>query len=411
MQEQSVAPKKVIIFSLSYYPMPISGAEAAIHEITNRIEKDDIEFHLICNGYNNELPKVEQHVNVCIHRIGLTTKNPQTSDLRRFPLHLNKFLYQFLAAAKAAQLHRKHTFDGIWCMMPHSAGVPSILFRLLHPKLKYIVTLEEGDSIEHIEKSVRPMWPLFTRVFTKADVIHAISKYLYGWAEQRNATCPIFLIPNGANPKNLAEDYSKDEAYNIKEKLGKKEGDIFLLIVARLVHQKAQDDIIHSLKLLPGNISLVIVGGGVDEQMLKELTKNEGLEDRVHFIGQLTRDEVPLYRNKIVADIFVHPSRSEGLGHSMLSAMAGRLPVVTTQVGGLSDFIFDAKRNPDMGTTAWAVDPDSPEQIAQAVKDIIANPAKTKEVTDRARTMVETQYNWDTIAQRMRTDVFGILFK
>ena len=108
-------------------------------------------------------------------------------------------------------------------------------------------------------------------------------------------------------------------------------------------------------------------------------------------------------------DIFVGPSRSEGLGHAFLSAMACRLPVVATQVGGIADFLFDAKRNPHKETTGWAVDPDSPEQIAEAVQDILAHPEGVREVTERARKMVEEEYDWDKIAIKMKENVFDKL--
>ena len=144
--------------------------------------------------------------------------------------------------------------------------------------------------------------------------------------------------------------------------------------------------------------------------MLKNLTAELGLEKRVRFLGALERDDVPKYRNTIVSDIFVHPSRSEGLGNTILSAMAAHLPVITTQVGGLADYIFDAKRNPDQETTAWAVDVDSPEQIAEAVKDILANPEQVERVTGAARQMVETEYNWEPISEAMQERVFAKLF-
>ena len=399
--------KKILIFSLSYYPLPVSGAEAAVNEITKRIDPEDITFHLICNGYNSELPKVEQHDHVLIHRIGITTKDPEVADLRKRPLHFNKYLYQFGAVFKAWRLHRKHKYDAIWCLMPHSAGVPAALFHMLFPKLKLVTTLQEGDPIEHIERSVKPLWPLFTRAFTKATVIQAISTYLEDWAYQRKATCPVELIRNGANPKNLENPYSEVELNEMRDALGKKESDVHLLIAARLVEQKAIDVIIKALKLLPEHIHLIIVGGGVEEENLKALTKELDLEGRVQFVGMVERDDVPKYRNTIVADIFVHPSRSEGLGLSLLSAMAARLPVITTQVGGIADFLFDSKRNPGREPTGWAVDPDNPEQIAAAVMDIIAHPAEAKRVTDNARAMVEKDYNWDVIARDMRTKVFA----
>ena len=87
-------------------------------------------------------------------------------------------------------------------------------------------------------------------------------------------------------------------------------------------------------------------------------------------------------------------------------AMACRLPVIGTQVGGIADFLFDAKRNPERGATGWAVDPDSPEQIRDAVKDILAHPEVVKEVTERARAMVEEEYDWDIVARKMHTHVF-----
>jgi glycosyltransferase involved in cell wall biosynthesis len=104
---------------------------------------------------------------------------------------------------------------------------------------------------------------------------------------------------------------------------------------------------------------------------------------------------------RYAGDIFVGPSRSEGLGNAFLSAMACRLPVVATQVGGIADFLFDAKRNPDKSTTGWAVDKDDPKQIADAVLEILSNPEKVEKVTERARKMVEEEYDWDLVSKKM----------
>jgi glycosyltransferase involved in cell wall biosynthesis len=87
--------------------------------------------------------------------------------------------------------------------------------------------------------------------------------------------------------------------------------------------------------------------------------------------------------------------------------MAGRLPVIASQVGGLADFIFDERS--DKPATAWAVEPDAPEQIAVAVRDIMAHPEKVTERTQNARTMVEREYQWDQIAKDMKEKVFSSL--
>jgi glycosyltransferase involved in cell wall biosynthesis len=400
--------KRIIIFSLAYYPNNVSGAEAAIKEITDRIDPNDIEFHMVTLRYNSALPKVEKIGNVLIHRIGLTTKNPTFEDLSKLPLDLNKPLYQFLAPLKASFLHRRYKYDAVWAMMAHSAGVPAVIFKITHPKAKFVLTLQEGDPTDYIEKVMRPLWPLFSRAFTKADVVQPISKYLADWARRRGVEeNRIKLIHNGANPKNLNPTFSRTEIDRIKQELGKKEGEVYLLNAARLVHQKANDDVIKALALLPPNVYLILIGAGPDEKMLRKLASEKGVSERVKFIGQLKRDDVPKYRNRAVSDIFICPSRSEGLGNSFLSAMAARLPVIATQEGGLAEFIFDAKRNPDKPTTAWVVDRDSPNQIAEAVKDILANPDKVEKITETARQMVLEKYNWEVIAKEMRTKVFS----
>jgi len=396
--------KKILIFSLAYYPNYVSGAEAAIKEITSRISPEEIEFHLITLRYDSALPHIEKIGNVLVYRIGITKLHPSRDDLKKLPLDLNKPLFQFEAVWKAWRLHRKNHYDSIWAMMAHSAGVPAALFKLLNPSVPYVLTLQEGDPPEKIERTMRPLWPLFTRAFTLADRVQVISAFLGEWAKKRGVVNPIELIRNGANPNDLADNVSAETVERIQNRIGKQKGDIILTNTARLVHQKGFDTVIRALPLLPDHVKFLIVGGGPEEEMLRSLVDDLDLEKRVMFTGQVDRNEVTNYRR--AADIFVGPSRSEGLGNAFLSAMASRLPVVTTQVGGLADFVFDEKRNPGVPSTAWAVDADNPEQLAEAVKEILAHPEKVKETTERARAMVLENYDWDHIAKQMEEKIF-----
>ena len=400
--------KKILIFSLAYYPKFIGGDGVAVKEITDRIDPSDIEFHMVTLRFDSTLPKFEKIGNVTIHRIGFTRPNPTMADLKKFPLHLNKFIFQFTGALKAMNLHRKERFDGIWTMMAHSAGVPASIFNICYPKVGYALTLQEGDPIPAIEKTVRPLWPLFTRAFTRADVIQVISSFLGDWARARGFKGPVEFIPNGASLP-APDNYSDTEIKVLKEKYGKKEGDIYIVTVSRLVEKNAVDDIIRALPLLQQNIKALIVGGGPDEEMLKSLAESLGVSNRVHFTGQVDRKETAQCR--MISDIFARPSRSEGMGNSFASAMASRIPIIATQEGGLVDFIFDAKRNPDKEATAWVVDKDRPDQIAEAVKDILARPEQVKKVVATAYKLVSENYNWDFIARDMRERVFEVIFK
>lgn len=395
--------KKILIFSLTYYPNSVGGAEVAIKEITDRISPDDIEFHMVCLRFDSTLPKVEKIGNVLVHRIGFSSQSPTAEDLKKFPLHLNKFIFQFSAAFKAIRLHRKYHYDGIWAMMAHAVGVPAAIFKIFNPKVGYALTLQEGDPIPYIEKTVRPLWPLFTRAFTRADVVQVISSFLGDWARMRGFTGPLELIPNGASLP-APDNYSEVEITALKEKYGKKEGDIFIVTVSRLVEKNAVDDIIRALPSLPKHIKALVVGGGPDEGMLKDLAQELGVSERVKFTGQVDRKQTAECR--MISDIFARPSRSEGMGNSFASAMASRIPIIATQEGGLVDFIFDSKRNPDRETTAWVVDKDCPEQIADVVKDILAHPEQVKKVVATAYKLVSENYNWDFIARDMKGRVF-----
>lgn len=395
--------KRVLIFALTYYPSLIGGDGVAIKEITDRIDPSDIEFHLITIRFDSNLPKEEKLGNVFVYRIGFTRPNPTPEELKRFPLHYMKAIYQFSAAWKAIMLHRKYGFDATWAMMAHSSGVPAALFKLLNPKVPYVLTLQEGDPPEYIERVMRPFGPLFPRAFTSANMVQVISGFLGDWARRMGYQGTIELIPNGASVDKTK--YTEEEKLAFAREIGKKPGDVYLVNVSRLVNKNAVDDCIRAIALLPKHIYLLAVGGGPDEEMLKGLAQELGVEDRVIFTGQVDRTMTAKYR--MISEIFVRPSRSEGMGNSFASAMASRIPIIATQEGGLSDFIFDAKRNPDRETTAWVVDKDSPQQIADAVTDILAHPEQAEKVVDTCYKLVMEKYNWDFIARDMREKVFG----
>ncbi len=372
--------KKVLIFSLAYYPH-VGGAEVAIKEITDRIT--DIEFHMVTLRFSNREAKEEKIGNIFVHRIGFGTSL------------VSKFLFQFMAARTASTLHKQFNFSATWAMMAHATGVPAALFKMRHSNVPYILNLQEGDSLAHIERTMRPLWPLFVRAFTKADIVQPLSTYLAQWARVRGFAGPIEIIPNGVDVQHFSGTPAAHEG-------------VVLITTSRLVHKNAVDDCIRALALLPAMIRFQILGVGVEEKKLKELAEKLGVSGRVVFVGHVDHKQMPAYLH--AADIFIRPSRSEGFGASFVEAMAAELPVVATQEGGIADFLFDVKRNPEKVTTGWAVDANSPEQIAEAVKDILGNPENTKRVIENAKTMVAEKYSWDLIAKDMREKVFGKMF-
>ena len=386
--------KKILIFSLAYYPNFVSGAEAAVKEITDRILQSDITFHLITLQFDPSAPKVEQIGNIMVHRVG----NGGGS--------FGKVFFLFQAAWKARQLHAREQFTGMWGLMTYMS-IPITLARLLGVRVPYVMTLQDGDPYDKVfnRRSIKPFIPFINKGFRDAAIFQVISDHLAQWPKTRGYTGDVIKIFNGANPAAIKEDsYSGAEIEALKTELGKKEGEVWLVNTARFVHQKAFDIVIRALLLLPANVKFLAVGQGEEEQMLKALTKELQLEERVIFTGQVDRTVVTKYR--LASDIFVMPSRSEGLGNAGLSALASRLPFITTAADGLAEYSFATDSESPYGRTAWVVPIDNPPAIAAAVKDVLTHPEEAKRVADNARRMVVEVYNWDVIAKQMQTEVF-----
>lgn len=373
----------------------VSGAEVAIQEITDRI--DDIEFHLITLLFDATRPRIEKIGNVTVYRVGFGGA------------YLSKVFYVPLSALLARTLHKKLAFDALWSVMTYML-FPVLLAKAFGVRVPHILTLQDGDPYERVFERwfIRPLTPMLDYGFRTARKVQAISGYLGEWATRRGYVGDVEIIYNGANMRDFEEQVDEAGLARIRNELGKKEGDIYIVTTSRLVHKNGIDTVIEALPLLPEHVSFIIVGGGADEEKLKALARELGVSHRTKFVGLVDRTQTPLYRR--VSDIFARPSRSEGLGNSFVSAMAARMPVIATQEGGIKEFLFDAKRNPEKETTGWAVRAGNAQDVADAVLDIIAHPDMVQKVTDTAYRLAHEYYNWDTIARAMRTRVFEPAF-
>lgn len=403
-----MAQKRVLIFSLTYYPDVVGGAEVALKEITDRIDADDVIFDMVTLRFNRLLPAFERIGNINVYRIGFTKTEPSISDLGKFPLVINKYLFPFLGFFKARSLHRKNAYDGVWAMMANHAGFAALFFKMRYPKVRYLLTLQEGDPIEYIKKQVRFVYPLFRRIFMRANFVQTISNYLANFARDMGYHGDLEVVPNAVNIAHFAKEYPEKELFILKRRLGKKDDDVFLITTSRMVRKNAIDVIIRALPLLDAHIKFLILGIGPDEEMLRELARSLGVADRVQFLGQILHSEMPKYLK--VSDVFIRPSRSEGLGNSFLEAMAAGLPVIATPVGGIPDFLFDPDANPDNEPTGLFASVDDPASIARQVNRLRSDNALRMRLFTNGRTLVIKKYDWNLVARTMTERVFDKLF-
>jgi glycosyltransferase involved in cell wall biosynthesis len=402
--------RRILIFSFAYYPRFVGGAEVAVKEITDRISPTEIEFDMVTLRLDSRLPAFERIGNVNIYRVGYSVRHEFSTDSLPWYLNLNKYLFLITGPLKALSLNRTRKYDAIWSLMATYSSFAAVIFKLLKPKVPFIFTLQDGDPIPYIKRRAIPLYPLFKMMFTRADHIQTISKYLADWAKDTGAKCPITVVPNAVDYDLFAKPLSPSDSEALKKKLGKKEGEIFLVTASRLVVKNAIGDVIDALQYLPDNVKFLILGSGYQEAELKAkavkiASRHEALYDamesktsRVIFLGFISHKDMPPYLH--VSDIFIRPSLSEGFGNSFIEAMAAGIPVIATPVGGIVDFLID-------GETGLLCEVNNPRSIAQKVEKLIKDRESRDYIVERARRMVEDKYQWSRVAGEMRNLFLG----
>ena len=395
--------KRILVYTLTYAPF-IGGAEVALQELVRRIPAEEIDFDIVTLRFDSSLPRVEVIGNTTIYRVGFASMSPVVADLYRFPLSLNKYLFPVLGWLHGLFLHRRKKYDAVWSIMANYAGFAALFFKLGAPEVRLLLTLQEGDPPEHIRRRVGIFYPVFRLLFKKADLVHTISTFLASFAKTEGYAGTPVVVPNGVDLELFSAPQPEKTVASLRKHLHKKNTDVFLITSSRLVHKNAVDICVQAMPLLPKRVRLLVAGAGPDDWKLKLSAIEFGVQDRVVFLGHINQRELPAYL--AVSDIFVRPSRSEGMGNSFIEAMAAGIPVIATPVGGIIDFLFDPKISSGHEPTGLFCDVESPESLAACVTRLTDDVALRDKLVVQAKKIVFQRYSWEHIVSRMRQEIF-----
>lgn len=193
----------------------------------------------------------------------------------------------------------------------------------------------------------------------------------------------LCIIPDAIDCGRFADARPVDPAkFNLP--LGK----INIIFVGRLDPVKNIDVLIRAMQALSSqlNVQLLILGDGPQRNFLEQLTRDLHLSHCVRFIGSQRNVEQWL----TLADVFVLPSKWEGLGISALEAMAAGVPIVASRTTGLVDIIQDGK-------TGLLVTPGDVEGLSAAVSRLINTPDLACRLARAAREHVRRNFSLDAI--------------
>ena len=163
------------------------------------------------------------------------------------------------------------------------------------------------------------------------------------------------------------------------------EGKPLFVSVGGLIERKGQDLAIGALASIP-DAQLLLVGKGPDEKHLRNLARDFRVEERVHFLGSLDHDLLPVVLS--ACDVMVLPSASEGLANAWVEALACGTPILISDAGGARELVTSR----DAGLI---VERDL-DAVAAGLRQIIADPPETQRVAAMA-----SQFSWERHAEQL----------
>lgn len=184
----------------------------------------------------------------------------------------------------------------------------------------------------------------------------------------------VTVLRNGVDTKRYFEQ-ARNET---REKLGLN-GRV-MIYAGWLIKRKRLDIVVEVAARIP-DLTTIIVGDGPERAALEQFVADNGLQNRVLFLGQKEPQELPPYYS--AADVLLLPSDREGWANVLLEAQACGTPVVTRDVGAARDIVT----NDDVGRVVVG---DSPDDIAEAVQSLLDMNINRATVCKHA-----CQYSWD----------------
>lgn len=293
---------------------------------------------------------------------------------------LEQIIFMVMSCFAALGLVRRWRPDIIVAFFGVPSG-PSAWLANIFYGIPYVISMRGGDvpgfrpyDFATYHKLVSPLLRL---VWHRAAVLVANSTGLQDLAQKFDARVPMKVIPNGVNIARYLD--VKREWQPAR-----------MLLVGRLVYQKGIDlllDALAELKSLDWTLSLV--GDGPQAENLQAQAEALGIAERIRLESWLSGDE--LVAQYQAANLFVFPSRHEGMPNAVLEAMACGLPVVASCIAGNEELVVP-------GETGLMVPPEDVPALRDALAALILDAPRRQAMGQAARRYIESHYAWDQIA-------------
>jgi glycogen(starch) synthase len=365
---------RILVINSEYPPIG-GGAGTASARIAPRLTKLGHTVSVL-TAHFGDLPRLERRENVTIHRIPALRLSPSRSSATEQLAFIISASFYSLSLARRFRPNVTLAFFG----MP-SGAVAWLLKRLY--QIPYIVSLRGGDvpgfRPYDFKTYHRMIGPPLRVIWRDASAVVANSNGLRELARSFDPRIEIPVIPNGV-------DVTHFDAGQLVWDPPR------LLSAGRVVYQKGLD---LGLNALAGLRDLEwewrIAGDGPQMASLQSLAGDLGIADRVIFLGWQTRDDLAQWYHR--SNLFLFPSRHEGMPNVVLEAMASGLPVVATRIAGNEELVVE-------GQTGRLVPAEDAGALRESLRELLTSASLRERMGRAARLRVEREYTWESVTQQ-----------
>ena len=259
-------------------------------------------------------------------------------------------------------------YDVVHCNTPIASVLTRLAARDARKRGTKVVYTAHG--FQFFTGSCKKDWmiyyPIEKEMARLTDLIFTINHEDTARAEAFHGPKVVYIPGVGVDTEKFRTADRKD----IRSELGIPTDAFVMLTVGELFPRKNQKVLIDAMKHLKDlPIHLVLCGNGILLEELQQQCRENGVEERVHFAGY--RRDIPNVMKD--SDLYLFPSKREGLGLAGIEAMASGLPVVSSNINGILDYMIEGK-------TGHMCDPNDADAFARAILDLYHDPDKRREI-------------------------------
>lgn len=366
---------RILLINHEFPPLG-GGAATAAERLAKCFAEMGNQVTTLTSAFKN-LPAEENKNGYHIIRVPALRRSTYQSN----PWEMSSFMLSSLFWAMGGKYN--NAFDACIAFFGLPGGLTARALKYIHG-LPYILSLRGGDVPGHSPAELKN-WhrftaPLLRHIWKEASAVTANSRGLRQLALRFEPHLPIKMIPNGVDVPACSAGCPVSDTPPTR-----------LLFSGRLAEGK---NIAFLLETLAGirefSWKLVLVGDGPERKSLENLAVRLGISAHVKFEGWIKREEMA--SRLANTDIYVYPSKQEGMPNTVLEAMAAGLPVVAHPIEGIEDIITN-------GVNGFLAPLGDKEIFAAQIAKLAKDHGLARRIGAAARRHVAENYSWSSTAR------------